>query len=55
MSARRGWRGASSGEEDRVNEGPSASSMLGEEEQAFRAAVREFAEQTLRPRVAAMD
>lgn len=34
---------------------PSASSMLTEEEQAFRAAVREFAEGTIRPRVAAMD
>lgn len=34
---------------------PSASSMLTEEEQTFRAAVREFAEGTIRPRVAAMD
>lgn len=34
---------------------PSASSMLTEEEQAFRAAVREFAESTIRPRIAAMD
>jgi alkylation response protein AidB-like acyl-CoA dehydrogenase len=38
-----------------VAERPSASSMLNEEEQAFRAAVREFAEGTIRPRVHAMD
>ncbi len=36
-------------------EAPSASSMLTDEEEAFRAAVREFAESTLRPRAAAMD
>ena len=38
-----------------MTDGPSASSMLTEEEQAFRGAVREFAEGTIRPRVAAMD
>jgi alkylation response protein AidB-like acyl-CoA dehydrogenase len=36
-------------------EHPVASSMLTETEQAFRAAVRDFAEATIRPRVAAMD
>lgn len=36
-------------------EAPAASSMLTEEEEAFRAAVREFAESTLRPKVQAMD
>lgn len=34
---------------------PAASSLLTDTEEAFRAAVREFAEQTLRPRAAAMD
>ena len=36
-------------------EHPTASSMLTETEQAFRAAVRDFAESQVRPRVAAMD
>lgn len=36
-------------------EHPAASSMLTEAEQAFRAAVRDFAESNVRPRVAAMD
>lgn len=38
-----------------MTERPSASSILTDEEQAFRGAVREFAEGTVRPRVSAMD
>lgn len=38
-----------------MTERPSASSILTDEEQTFRGAVREFAEGTVRPRVAAMD
>ena len=38
-----------------IAEHPAASSMLTETEQAFRAAVRDFAESAVKPRVAAMD